>query len=263
MHARIHVKRAIKLSAAGLSAFVPPRNLPQIVALMYHRVNGFRGNDMSVPPDAFRAQVRWLRDSGYENVNVKDLESGVPPSVRRGVIFTFDDGYEDNFLEAAPILKEYGYTAVFYIPVDFVGSQRMDTRDVLESNRLEHNRRMTWDQLQALLDQGMEIGSHTMSHPRLDTVEPEQARWEIADSKRELEGRLRAEIASFCYPGGCYDETHVALVREAGYRSATTASPGELESVFEIPRLAVQASDSLFVFKRKVTGQLRWFTWIR
>ena len=263
MKARIHVKRGVKLAAAAASAFVPPRTSHRIVVLMYHRVNGYRGNDMSVSPDAFRAQVRWLRHAGFENVRLSDLESRAAPGVDRGVVFTFDDGYEDNFLEAAPVLREYGYTGAFYVPVDFIGAQQMDVRDARESNRIEHNRRMSWEQLRELLGEGMEIGSHTMSHPRLNRVSSDQARREIFDSKRELEGRLGVEISSFCYPGGCYDQTHLALVEAAGYRSAATASPGRLENLFEIPRLAVQASDSLFVFKRKVTGRLSWFTWVR
>lgn len=267
MHARVHTKRVLKLASAVVSTVAPPRNTTpdDVVVLMYHRVNAYRNNDMSVTPDNFAAQLRWLKDRGYENSRIRDLETGSLAQVNdhRRVILTFDDAYEDNYLEALPILKQFGYTAMFYVPVDFVGSHRMDLRDIRESNRVERNRRMTWEQLGEMVAYGMEIGSHTLSHSKLTEIAVEAAADEIVTSKRRLEDTLGVTITSFCYPGGFYDGTHVRMVEEAGYRSACTASPGRIGGLFEIPRVAVQASDSMFVFRKKVGGELRWSHLVR
>ena len=169
MHARVYLKRALKLSAAVVSTLAPPsKTTPHdVVALMYHRVNAYRNNDMSVAPEKFTEQLRWLKESGYKNMRMSDLEAGSHDPGRR-VILTFDDGYEDNYVNAFPILKEFGYTAMFYIPVNFVGSDKLERRDIQESNRLERNRRMTWQQLKELVAEGMEIGSHTNEPSEID-----------------------------------------------------------------------------------------------
>jgi peptidoglycan/xylan/chitin deacetylase (PgdA/CDA1 family) len=266
MHARVHTKRVLKFASAVVSTIAPANASPSddVVVLMYHRVNAYRNNDMSVTPDKFAAQLRWLKNQGYENVRIRDLENGLPhESDRRRVILTFDDAYQDNYVEAFPILQRFGYTAIFYVPVDFVGSDRMDLRDLKESNRAERNRRMTWEQLRDMVAGGMEIGSHTLSHSKLTTIAAEAAAEEIVNSKRRLEDELGVTITSFCYPGGFYDGAHVRMVEAAGYRSACTASPGRIRGLFEIPRVAVQASDSMFVFKKKIGGGLRWSHWVR
>ncbi|MFB3909816.1 MAG: polysaccharide deacetylase family protein [Candidatus Eisenbacteria bacterium] len=89
---------------------------------------------------------------------------------------------------------------------------------------------------------GFTIGSHTVSHPYLPSESPETQRGEIEQSRADLEAAIGAPVVHFCYPGGGYDETTVALVDRAGYRSATTtdlgiAGPGD--DRFRIPRLGV------------------------
>jgi len=272
MHARVLVKGTLKRCAAAASVLTPARagGPSTVVSLMYHRVNSYRRNELSVDPVAFRSQIQWLADNGFHNLRISDIESGFavqPGGSDRFVVLTFDDGYEDNYSIARPILLEFGYTAMFYIPTSFIGSDRLAARDVRESNRPERNRRMTWEQVRSLAADGMEIGSHTMSHERLTGLDTEQARREIVESKSILETELAARVTSFCYPGGSYTRDHVNMVRQSGYQSACTAAPGSPADLgtdlLELPRLAVNRSDSLFVFKQKLNGRLDWFTAVR
>ncbi len=268
MHARVWVKTSAKSFCAALSRVTFRRRIdrPGIVVLMYHRVNAFRKNELSVKPEEFRKQVQWLSDHGFENMRMADLESGSATAAqgRRRVIFTFDDGYEDNYLIALTILKEFAYSAIFYLPVLSVSSLSMAPRDARESNVPEHNRRMTWEQVKRLVIERMEIGSHGLSHTRLTGLSSEQARHEIAGSKTALENALSMPVTSFCYPGGMYRGEHISMVKAAGYRSACTATPGKLgANLFEVPRVAVQASDTFFVFKEKLEGRMQWLRAIR
>lgn len=221
---------------------------------------------MSITPSQFHRQVKWLKDQGFKNMRMAELESlsGDITSDLPRVIFSFDDGYEDNYLEALPVLKEFGYSGIFYLTVDYISTDRMFSLDVEESSRLEHNRIMSWEQSAKLIDQAMEIGSHSLSHDLLISISAEQAEREIFESKQRLEEQLRTEITSFCYPGGYCNDLHVDLCKKAGYRSACTADPGIWQShdTYRIPRISVLRSDNFFVFKQKVLGKMEWLKFI-
>ena len=266
MRARVDVKRIIKTGAAIVSTFKPHPDAGRgVVVLMYHRVNDIRHDELSVKPDQFRCQVRWLHDMGFGNMRIRDLESiaerNEPLPENRSVVFSFDDGYEDNYTTAFPILKEFGYTGMFYLTSDFIGTERMFELDKKESGRVEHNRIMNWEQASRLLSDGMEIGSHTMSHAILTSIPEDKARQEIEGSKKALEDKLGVEITSLCYPGGFFDDSHENMARKAGYKSACTADMGIWRggNVLRIPRVGVLASDSYFIFRTKVMGRMEWF----
>jgi len=265
MHGRVHAKKGIKIIAALASHAFPASREDQdrVHVLMYHRVNSYRKDELSVPPDRFRKQVEWLHRHGFRNTQMTELESGSVATGDNGprVIFTFDDGYEDNYVDAYPILREYGYTAILYLPYDFIGTSKMHPRDTLESGRPEHNRLLSWNQVEEMLNDGMEIGSHTMGHVNLIRMSPEQAKREIVESKHLLEQKLQVQITSFCYPGGYFEEKHVGWVQEAGYRSACTTTPRiwQGHDLFMIPRVPVLSSDIFYVFRKKLLGRMEWF----
>ena len=105
-----------------------------------------------------------------------------------------------------------------------------------------------------MVELGMEIGSHTCSHPDLKRIPRVDAKREIEDSKRELEQQLGIPVTSFCYPSGRFSAEALGLVRESGYRSACTTEIGTWngDDLFSIPRIPVMASDVFFVFKKKM-----------
>jgi peptidoglycan/xylan/chitin deacetylase (PgdA/CDA1 family) len=263
MCARIRVKRIIK---TGLAIVFPSKphsdDIRCVVVMMYHRVNDYRGNELSVRLDEFRNQVRWFHDMGFKNMRIRELESLAerkePLPNNRHVVFSFDDGYEDNFTTVVPILKEFGYTGMFYLATDFIGSEKMYQRDREESGRVEHNRIMNWEQVSQMLSDGMEIGSHTMTHAIL-TETPDDKVWqEIYGSKKILEAKLGVDITSFSYPGGFFSDSHENMVRKAGYRSACTVDMSVWcgGNIMRIPRVGIPASDSMFIFKAKVMGRM-------
>lgn len=189
-----------------------------IPILMYHYVRevaeeldpmGFR---LSVTPERFAEQMEWLHDNDYTPVRLDQLAAclrNTEPCPDRLVALTFDDGYEDSASAALPILKRYRFPATFFIVPAFVDQPGY----------------MSWEQIEQLRDNGMEIGSHTLIHADLTGLSVEAARHEIEASRAFLEERLGVPVRSFCYPAGSYTPLISGMVRQAGYTSAVTASP--------------------------------------
>lgn len=264
--ARVYAKQGIKLGLAGVSSLKPVHaevSVQGVAVLMYHRVNDYRKNELSVSVRHFRQQLQWLKNEGYQSITMAELEQlgkqGSPISGKR-VLFTFDDGYEDNYTQAFPLLKEFGFSGIFYVATEFIGSQKMYERDTLEASRPEQNRMMSWEQVRRLLDEGMEIGSHTHSHALLPQLPKQEIETELAQSRAILEEKLQVPIRSFCLPGGAYRKEHIPLIRDAGYTSCCTTEQGfwKRHDLLEVPRIAVLASDKFWVFKQKLTGKMEW-----
>jgi peptidoglycan-N-acetylglucosamine deacetylase len=107
------------------------------------------------------------------------------------------------------MLKEHGLRATFYVAPE---NQEFTKQDLLSLPEVSD------------LSQDFEIGAHSMTHRRLPTISEQEAAREITESKAVLEQVIGKEIKSFCYPGGAYTESHVQLVKDAGYRYARTVA---------------------------------------
>jgi len=166
-----------------------------------------------VPPDEFRWQLGFLRRAGFRAVGPQGaLESLSSPGPDRRVWITFDDGFRDNFETGLPLLREAGMTATFFLVADWTlgGDPRcMDPGMVRE-----------------LVAEGMTIGSHTVTHPELTGIPPDQARKEIVDSRKRLEDAFGVAVESFAYPRGKHDAATMEMVREAGYGLAASTLRG-------------------------------------
>jgi peptidoglycan/xylan/chitin deacetylase (PgdA/CDA1 family) len=221
------------------AAFEATRDLGYVPILMYHYIRsvdeaadplGFR---LSVTAEGFAEQLAYLNENGYTPVTMGELarclraEAECPPKL---VVLTFDDGYEDAFSAALPLLRQYGFAGTFYVVPNFVGRPGY----------------LSWEQVRALHEAGMEIGSHTMNHPDLSGLSLEAAQAEIVESRRVLEEQIGAPVLSFSYPAGSYTPEIAALVRDAGYSNAVTTSPTiGFGQMFELARRRVLGGESI------------------
>jgi len=192
-----------------------------------------------VTPDVFELQMRYLHDNKYHVISFSDLENylndGVPlPS--RPVILSFDDGWENQFAYAFPILQKYHLTATFFI----------------FTNAMGHREYLSWSQVQTLLEAGMTIGSHTRSHPYLAQITDQtKLEDEIAGSKQIIEAHTGTTTNEFAYPFSSYSTTTIALVKKAGYKSARAFSLGVLHTRNDLYTLStVPGPNDLFTFIR-------------
>lgn len=209
--------------------------------MMYHyiRINpdpaDQMGANLSVTPTDFAKQIKYLRDNDYEIVNLNQV---LVDDGKKKAVATFDDGYKDVLENAMPALKENNATGTVFIIVNKVGTGGY----------------LSWDDIRTLKNTGWEIGSHTLNHPNLTQVDTETARQEITESKAIIEKEIGTTVESFCYPAGRYNEDTINMVRDAGYKYATTTVNGfnnSTNDLLELSRIRVNGSDGLSGFEAK------------
>jgi peptidoglycan/xylan/chitin deacetylase (PgdA/CDA1 family) len=206
---------------------MPQQTIP---ILMYHQIDaeppkGSAMRGLVVSPQTFQRQMAALNFLGYQGKSMGDLLPYLNGE-KRGKVFgiTFDDGYENNLRCALPILKRYGFSSTCYIVVNQVGKTNSwdKERGVIQVPLMDAA------QLQAWVDAGQEVGSHTLNHVNLETVSEAEQAIEISQSKAQLEALVQQKtgVQHFCYPYGGLNKTAVQHVRAAGYLTATTTVRG-------------------------------------
>jgi len=180
----------------------------------------------------FDEQMSHLRELGYQVVDLDAVlahygEGAALPE--RAVLITFDDGYRDNLVNAAPVLERHGYPAVQFVPIAYVGDGQPLPHERYLAAHGVHNPTVDWDEIRELERHGVRIESHGISHKPLAELEIDEAAREIAISKLKLEERLGRPVRAFSYVKGSeadYKPVHPSLVKQAGYDIAFTAVSG-------------------------------------
>jgi peptidoglycan/xylan/chitin deacetylase (PgdA/CDA1 family) len=215
-----------------------------IPILTYHQIDtpppqGAPFRSLVVSPAAFASQMALLKTLGYQGMSMSRLEPYLRGEKSGKVVgITLDDGYVNNLEQALPVLQRCGFSATCYIVSGQLGGLNIWDR----AKGVAPQSLMDARQLKAWLAGGQEVGAHTRSHVDLLRADDACAREEIAGCKRDLERSLDAEVRHFCYPYGTHRPEHAAMVREAGYATATTTQRGRArasDDLFELPRVPV------------------------
>jgi peptidoglycan/xylan/chitin deacetylase (PgdA/CDA1 family) len=208
----------------GVRRALPPR----VTVLLYHRVSDAARDNLTIGVEQFDRQMQILR----RHAQVVPLEEvltyrEVPRSGRPLVCVTFDDGYLDNYLYAAPILERHQVPATFFVSTGIVNTDRPFPHDVVRGNPPIPN--MTWDHLRAMRDAGFAIGSHTVNHIDCAAVPEADYRRELEQSRDDLRRELGLERIIFSYPYGGHQHmtpTRLEMVKRAGYVGCVSAYGG-------------------------------------
>jgi peptidoglycan/xylan/chitin deacetylase (PgdA/CDA1 family) len=214
-----------------------------IPILMYHSVDwgctaAYRR--WTVSPARFEEQMSVLRDRGRVPLTVSELAC----QLRAGqlspdaVAITFDDGLADFLDGALPVLDRLGFASTLFVTSGYVGETSRWLADLGEGER----RMMSWDDIRGLAELKVEIGAHTHTHPQLDLLDIDEARWEIETSKALLEQHTGQPVRSFAYPHGYSTFQIRALVEKAGFAAACRVADGLMstsESPFALSRVIV------------------------
>jgi len=159
----------------------------------------------------------------------------------RAVVITFDDGWENQYSHAFPILRRFGLTATFFVFTSPIGIDR---------------KLMTWEQLRELQAAGMTIGSHTRTHPVLPDYHAALHN-EVAMSRADIAQHLGRAPDFFAYPFGAWDAQCAAWARTAGYRAARTYRGGAWNGRSDLYHLrAVPVTENMQNFERAVSGDI-------
>lgn len=216
-----------------------------VPVVMYHSIAQYAASPLNnVRPDSFERQMAFLKNKGYNVISVADYIQGMKAHKNfdhRTVVITFDDGFEDNFLDAYPILKKYGFPATIFMPSDHVGIAE----------------RLSWDQLKEMTAHGITIGSHTRFHVYLPGLAKERLLDEIVASKKILEQNIGRPVDFIAYPSGGFTDEAKSIVQQAGYAAAFTTNRGgdrKNQDIFAIKRIRIKDEDSEFVLSVKLSG---------
>jgi peptidoglycan/xylan/chitin deacetylase (PgdA/CDA1 family) len=208
--------------------------------LMYHVINPpppsapYPG--LYVPASEFAAQMQALKAAGWHAVTMDQLEAywsrGVPLPPGKPIVLTFDNGYQSQYTNALPVLKQLGW----------VGVENMQLTGLPPSQG-----GLTDSQVRGLIAAGWELDTQGISHADLIVLTPSELRYQVATARQLLRRRYEVPVNWFCYPSGHYNATVIAEVKSAGFVGSTTVIPGWAspgENLFTLPRLRVLGGTS-------------------
>lgn len=226
----------------------------RINILMYHQIGKFEPMKTHratyCDHRRFASQMALLARFGYSVLSMDDVLAclrGDRPTPAKAVALTFDDGYENFYDYAWPVLQRYGFPAMVYLISGKLGqasswfaADGRDTPPLMGRARILELRRA-----------GVDFGSHSVGHLKLARQSDARIREEVGRSKAELEDLLGEPVDHFCYPYGSYDLRTIDAVADAGYRSATTCVRAPATATHDplaLPRKAISHGDNLFGF---------------
>ncbi|MFC1261545.1 MULTISPECIES: polysaccharide deacetylase family protein [Streptomyces] len=208
---------------------------------MYHSV-GDRSEDpyrITVTPERLDAQLGWLRRRGLRGVSVAELLAARARGEDRGLVgLTFDDGYADFVTHALPCLRRHGCGATLFVLPGRLGAD--NAWDPLGPRKPL----LTADGIRHAVAEGVEIGSHGLTHVDLTTADDATLKAETAESRALLTELTGAPVTGFCYPYGTVDARAAEAVRAAGYAYACAIDPGPLTGPHALPRVHVGERDT-------------------
>jgi peptidoglycan/xylan/chitin deacetylase (PgdA/CDA1 family) len=256
VRAAARVSRPAALVARAARSISDP---PGLTILGWHRLAS--GGGLSTSIDEFRQQLDTLDVWGAVvlplAVAATRLAAGTLPE--RAVTLTFDDGYASVVETAWPLLRERRLTATLYVVAGYLDGQRFawdgDDPDDQRSRLIDRR------ELAAAATDGLDIGSHSVTHPWLPHLGPDALKRELADSRSQLEEQLGSPITSLAYPMGGWNSTVRDAAAAAGYETAVTVDRGLNYAGRD--RLALRRSiapEGLVDFRLVLDGA---YTWLR
>lgn len=325
------------ISRSGLLALARTLLKPStdsIIVLAYHRIYNIDDEDsfpfdpelISATPSDFKQQMQYIKKH-YNAVSLNDViehqkdNNKLPPNP---IVITFDDGHEDNFTQAYPILSALNIPATIFLSTEYIGSNKIFWFDwvahaIYETNEntlslnnenfsinlgteiiekreatmrtlsylmtLSNSNRITclkeikhqlavkvseknmkkssalnWDQIIEMSKNGIEFGSHTVSHPILSKLDDAQLSYELSHSKSEIESRTKQTVNTIAYPVGGrseFTDDVIKACKESGYQLGLSYISGtekiKIEKLFEIKRLHIERYTTLNRFKAMLT----------
>jgi len=236
-----------------LAFFASVNQTKEVIILTYHSV-GSNDDFYTVTPEAFSRQMEYLRNN-YSIVplsEVVDFAKGTKEMPRRSVSITFDDGYRDFYSNVYPYFRKYELPATVFVTTGYVGKEWAFNEYGLEM--------LTWDEIEEISINNIEIGAHTVTHPSLKKENRWKAEYEIIESKREIETRLKKRVRFFSYPFGRYTDQVSEILKNSDFEAAVggrgTVHKGSC--LFPLNRVQIDRSVSFLQFKARLTKAVDW-----
>ena len=222
-----------------------------VPVLSYHQVNDEDNNALTVPTAVFEQQMAYLHDNGYHAITPDQLNAYLTegaPLPEKPVLITFDDGYQDNYENAFPVLQKYGMTATIFLISDF-----MDRFD----------KYLTWQQVQEMSEAGIYMGAHTLSHFELPGLSKAELYQQMEGGKLAIEWKTLQFTEYIAYPCGSYNADVLAVARDCGFKGGFTVRydlvhPGDNPYLLSRVPIFGHNAHSFWKFKLRLHGAPLW-----
>ena len=221
----------------------------RIPILMYHSI-GSSKNNLSVSINNFEKQMNFMKKNNYKTISFKNLDT--LNKSHKYFIITFDDGYEDVYDNALPIMKKFGFHSICYFVTNLIGFHNVWDENQDNFNKLNL---MNTEKIRSWLNNGMDIGSHTATHKNLTILNSEEKKSEIELPKKYFKDTFSINVNSFSYPFGKFDEEALNLVKKF-YNNAVTTQRSRYKidkfPIYTLPRVPINKSTNMFKFFLKI-----------
>jgi peptidoglycan/xylan/chitin deacetylase (PgdA/CDA1 family) len=222
----------------------------RVPILMYHHIDDAPPGadawryDLSVSPHDFEAQLRYLKQEGYESISLNDLALHLTrgkPLPPKPIILTFDDCYADAYTQAFPLLRRFDFTGTFFLISEPVNADDPDF--------------LSWAEVEEMHAAGMRFEPHSFNHPDLRNRGFDFLVFQVLAAKEAIEARTGEPCRFFAYPFGRYDDYVIDVLRSAHYWGAVLTEQGAThtaDDLFTLHRVRVHGGDDLDAFIRNL-----------
>ncbi|MBL4780854.1 MAG: polysaccharide deacetylase family protein [Porticoccaceae bacterium] len=232
--------------------------MPRFTILMYHMISQpgtIAEAKYACPPERFEQHLRYIQSSHHCVVSLDEIEQHLLNDTAlpdNAVAITLDDGFEDNYTQAFPLLQKYGMPASIFLATGVMGATNkwMQGRDFPERSMLN------WQQIEEMNRYQLSFGAHTVNHAKLSELDTAAAEEEISQSKQQVEDQLGTSCSHFAYPYGLFSEQSPEIVKSAGFTLACSTRSGFNNSQrdpFLLHRIEVYGTDPVWKLKQKMT----------
>lgn len=199
---------------------IPVDNTQLPPCLLYHKVTTeWEAGVTWVHPEQFKRQMNVLHSAGWKTLNpdaVFNNSTKYYPKHNKEFLLCFDDGYECIYTDAFPILEQYDFKALIFIPSGYIGKNNDWDHHLLG----RHFKHLELNQIKELQKAGWTIGSHTVTHQSMTDVNSHDAKTELLESKHHLEDMFHVDVNWVSFPFGRYNRNALKIAREIGYKGA-------------------------------------------
>ena len=251
---------------SGIFSKLPIKGIP---VFLYHRVG--TEEDRKLPPGCisisnFQMQLDYLIKRGYYFATIDEVVNYVLGKItlpKRKIAITFDDGFQDNYKYAFPILKERGIKATIFINTNFIG-KRLSMKEAFGSTKPESrdiiHQFLAWHEIIEMSNNGINFETHTHTHADLTVIEKSELEKEIIISKAILEEKLNKKVEHLSFPFGKYNKDVCDVLKKVNFKSAWALRLNNVKPkmyLYDLPRKGSR-NVSLERFKIMISHYEKW-----
>lgn len=196
----------------------------------------------AVAPKTFKKHIQFIKHLGLKIIPPEEFFSS-----SSGVLITFDDGFEELYKYAFPILQDEGITAMIFVVSGYAGKR--NEWDITLGKSFFH---LSWDMIKEMHRYGVRVGSHSHRHPDYTRISIKAVQRDIKESYDKISEEIGEKIKYFSYPFGRAIKEDWIMVREVGFKRAFTSVPVQSDNPYYLGRWGVYTIDNIYTLSLKL-----------